>query len=98
MSTGWVWDTRFAFHDTGYGALFVPAGAPPVQPGLPFAENPLTKTRFRDLVEATPALIGALTPLAARRITDAELGGCMPRTTWSDCARSPRRAEETLPK
>jgi acetoin utilization deacetylase AcuC-like enzyme len=74
MSTGWVWDTRFAFHDTGYGALFVPAGAPPVQPGLPFAENPLTKTRFRDLVEATPALIGALTPLAARRITDAELG------------------------
>jgi acetoin utilization deacetylase AcuC-like enzyme len=73
MTTGWLWDTRYAFHDTGYGAVFVPAGGPPVQPGLPYAENPLTKTRFRDLVEATPDLRDQLVELRARRATDAEL-------------------------
>jgi acetoin utilization deacetylase AcuC-like enzyme len=72
MATGWLWDTRYAWHDTGYGAAYRAAGGP-IQPGLAFAENPLTKTRFRDLVEATPELRDALVMLQARKATDAEL-------------------------
>jgi acetoin utilization deacetylase AcuC-like enzyme len=72
MTTAWLWDTRYAFHDTGYGAAYLPVGGP-IQPGLPFAENPVTKTRFRDLVEATPQVWDPLLKLRPRPATDEEL-------------------------
>ncbi len=71
MATGWHWDEAYAWHDTGAGAAFLPAGGL-IQPGLANAENPATKTRFRDLV-ARSGLLELLTPIAGRDATDEEL-------------------------
>jgi acetoin utilization deacetylase AcuC-like enzyme len=50
--TGWLWDDRYAWHNTGGGAGHLPVGGW-IQPGLDFAENARSKTRLRDLVEAS---------------------------------------------
>jgi acetoin utilization deacetylase AcuC-like enzyme len=69
--TGWLWDDRYAWHHTGSGAGHLPVGGW-IQPGLDFAENARTKTRFRDLMEAS-GLGARLVRLAPRPATNQEL-------------------------
>ena len=69
--TGWLWDDRYVLHHTGDGAGHIPVGGW-IQPGLPFAESPRAKTRFRDLVEAS-GLADQLERLRARPATEEEL-------------------------
>jgi acetoin utilization deacetylase AcuC-like enzyme len=71
VSTGWHWDEAYAWHDTGAGAAFLPAGGF-VQPGMTNAESPASKTRFRDLV-ARSGLLDALTPIRGRDATAEEI-------------------------
>jgi acetoin utilization deacetylase AcuC-like enzyme len=71
VATGWQWDEAYAWHDTGAGAAYLPAGGF-IQPGITNAESPASKTRFRDLV-ARCGLIDALTPIRGRDATEAEL-------------------------
>lgn len=71
MATGWLWDERYMWHDTGYGAGPLSAGGP-IEPGLAHAEAPETKRRFRNLVDAS-GLLDRLVPLRPRPATDAEL-------------------------
>lgn len=71
MAVGWHWDEAYAWHDTGPGAAFLPAGGW-IQPGLTNAESALSKTRFRDLV-ARSGLLAMLTPLPGRLATAHEL-------------------------
>jgi acetoin utilization deacetylase AcuC-like enzyme len=71
VATGWHWDESFAWHQTGAGAAFLPAGGW-IQPGLDNAESALSKTRFRDLL-ARSGLLDRLTPIPGRDATEAEL-------------------------
>jgi acetoin utilization deacetylase AcuC-like enzyme len=71
VSTGWHWDEAYAWHDTGAGAAFLPAGGF-IQPGMTNAESPASKTRFRDLV-ARSGLLDALTPIRSRDATAEEI-------------------------
>jgi len=68
MTTGWVFDERFLWHDSGTAAgTRGPGGW--IAPGRPF-ERPEVAARTRDLVAASGLpLVG----LPARRATDAEL-------------------------
>ena len=69
--TGWVWDERYAWHNTGYGAGHLPAGGW-VQPGISFAESARAKTRFRDLVAAS-GIGNQLVVVAARPASEVEI-------------------------
>jgi acetoin utilization deacetylase AcuC-like enzyme len=71
VSTGWHWDEAYAWHDTGAGAAFLPAGGF-IQPGMTNAESPASKTRFRDLV-ARSGLLDALTQIRGRDATTDEI-------------------------
>ena len=71
MSTGWLFDERYMWHDTGHGAAHLPTGGP-IEPALAHADSPETKRRFRNLVDVS-GLLDVLVPLRARMATDAEL-------------------------
>ncbi len=71
MAVGWHWDEAYAWHDTGGGAVFLPAGGW-IQPGIANAESTLSKTRFRDLV-ARSGLLDLLVAVPGRDATEAEL-------------------------
>jgi acetoin utilization deacetylase AcuC-like enzyme len=70
MATGLVWHELYAWHDTGTGSGFMPAGGliEPEQHG----ESPATKRRLRNLLEVT-GLLGRLEQLEPRAATDEEL-------------------------
>jgi len=54
MSTGFVWDERYMWHDTGSAAAFLPAGGP-IQPDT-HAENPEPKRRLHNLLDFSGVL------------------------------------------
>jgi acetoin utilization deacetylase AcuC-like enzyme len=70
MTTGFLWDERYAWHDTGTGAGFLSAGGL-VEPEA-HGESPATKRRLRNLLDVT-GLLDLMTPLRARPATRAEL-------------------------
>jgi acetoin utilization deacetylase AcuC-like enzyme len=65
MTTGWVWDERYAWHDTG---RWTSGWYEPIQ----HPENGETKRRFRNLVERS-GLLAQLTPVAPRPATREEV-------------------------
>jgi acetoin utilization deacetylase AcuC-like enzyme len=70
MTTGWVWDERCLWHDTGRYAGVRPPG-PWLEPHV-HLENAEVKRRMRSLVEVS-GLLAQLTPIAARAATVAEV-------------------------
>ena len=70
MSTGFLWDERYAWHDTGTGSGFMSAGGL-VEPEM-HGESPATKRRFRNLLEVT-GLLDQCVQLRARPATDEEI-------------------------
>jgi acetoin utilization deacetylase AcuC-like enzyme len=70
MSTGFLWDERYAWHDTGTGSGFMSAGGL-VEPEM-HGESPATKRRFRNLLDVT-GLLERCVQLRPRPATDAEL-------------------------
>jgi acetoin utilization deacetylase AcuC-like enzyme len=70
MATGWVWDERYMWHDTGTGAGPLPAGGW-IEP-MEHIESPSAKRRFANLVAAS-GLLAQLTTIAARPATRPEL-------------------------
>ncbi len=70
MATGFLWDERYAWHDTGTGAGFMSAGGL-VEPEM-HGESPATKRRFRNLLEVT-GLLEQCVALKARPATDEEI-------------------------
>ena len=70
MSTGWVWDERYMWHDTGHAAAFLTAGG--VLEPDEHVERPATKRRLRNLLEVSGTL-EQLTPIKAREATTEEL-------------------------
>ena len=70
MATGWLWDERYMWHDTGHGGADRPAGGW-VEPGE-HAESPASKRRFRNLIEAS-GLLGELVSLSPRLASEDEL-------------------------
>jgi acetoin utilization deacetylase AcuC-like enzyme len=71
METGFVWDERYAWHDTGAGAGPLRAGGW-IQPGEPMAEHAETKRRIRNLLDVS-GLLDELVSLRARPATVEEL-------------------------
>ncbi len=68
--TGYVWDERYAWHDTGTHAGLFPSGGF-VQPYKNF-ESPESKARMAALVEVS-GMIGNLTRVPARQATEEDL-------------------------
>ena len=68
--TGFVWHELYAWHNTGNYALVAPYGFP-VQPGE-HAENPETKRRIRNLLDAT-GLLKRLVAIEPREATEEEV-------------------------
>lgn len=70
MTTGWVWDERYMWHDTGTGAgpLRVSGWLEPME----HINSPTAKRRFANLVAAS-GLISTLTPVQARRATTTDI-------------------------
>jgi len=66
MSTGLVWDERYAWHEAGLGS-----SNPWVEP-YPALDRPESKRRLWSLLQAS-GLAAKLTPIAARPATDEEL-------------------------
>lgn len=66
MTTGFLWDERYAWHDAGR------ASSSPWAEPWPAFDRPEAKRRLRGLVEAS-GLLAELAPLAARPATDTEL-------------------------
>jgi acetoin utilization deacetylase AcuC-like enzyme len=54
MTTGFVWDEWYMWHDTGSAAAFLPSGGP-IQPDT-HAENPEPKRRLHNLLEFSGVL------------------------------------------
>jgi len=71
MSTGFVWEERYAWHDTGAGGGPLRAGGW-IEPGEPMAEHAATKRRIRNLLEAS-GLLDRLVRLRARPAVVEEL-------------------------
>lgn len=69
-NTGFVWNERYMWHDTGNAAGVVPAGFN-VQPNA-HVEGPETKRRIKNLLDAS-GLINKLTMISDRAVTDAEI-------------------------
>ena len=69
--TGWLFDERYMWHDTGYGAAHLSSGGA-IEPTLAHADSPDTKRRFRNLVEVS-GLLDLLVPLRPRMATENEL-------------------------
>lgn len=70
MATGWVWDERYMWHDTGTGGGPLPAGGW-IEP-MPHIEAPEAKRRFANLVAAS-GLLAELTTIPARPASVEEL-------------------------
>jgi acetoin utilization deacetylase AcuC-like enzyme len=70
VSTGFLWDELYAWHDTGTGSGFMSAGGL-VEPEA-HGESPATKRRFRNLLEVT-GLLGRCVELKPRPATDQEI-------------------------
>jgi acetoin utilization deacetylase AcuC-like enzyme len=70
VATGLVWHERMMWHDTGRGAAVLPAGGW-LEPNQ-HAENPDTKRRFKNLLDAT-GLTEQLTVLTPQPATVAQL-------------------------
>lgn len=70
MTTGFVWDESYMWHDTGSAAAFLPAGGT-IQPDT-HAENPQTKRRLRNLLEVS-GLLDDLASIEPREATREEL-------------------------
>ena len=70
MTTGFLWDELYAWHDTGTGAGFLSAGGL-VEPEV-HGESAATKRRLRNLLDVT-GLLGQMTQLRARPATEAEI-------------------------
>ena len=68
MTTGFLWDELYAWHDTGTGAGFLSAGGL-VEPEV-HGESAATKRRLRNLLDVT-GLLGQMTQLRARPATEA---------------------------
>jgi acetoin utilization deacetylase AcuC-like enzyme len=71
--TGFVWDERFAWHDTGSHSLVMPDDAW-LEP-IPHIENPIAKRRIRNLLEVS-GLLERLVAIRAEPATEAELLTC----------------------
>jgi acetoin utilization deacetylase AcuC-like enzyme len=71
VATGWHWDERYAWHQTGAGAAFLPA-AGWIQPGIDNVESAASKTRLRDLA-ARAGLLELMRPIPGRDATEDEL-------------------------
>lgn len=69
-ATGFVWHELYAWHDTGTGSSFMPAGGL-VEPEM-HGESPATKRRLRNLLEVT-GLLDELVALRPRPATEEEL-------------------------
>jgi acetoin utilization deacetylase AcuC-like enzyme len=67
MPTGWLWDERYMWHDTGSGGEYLPARGW-IEPEQ-HSERPATKRRFRNLVDVSGLLreLVALEPRPAAR-------------------------------
>ena len=70
MATGWNFHELYLWHDTGTSAGLVPPGLS-VEPGE-FYENPVSKRRFRNLMEVS-GLLDQVTSLPATAATEEEL-------------------------
>lgn len=70
MSTGFVWDEWYMWHDTGSAASFLPAGGP-IQPDT-HAENPEPKRRFHNLLDIS-GVLDTLTSIDPRPATREEI-------------------------
>jgi acetoin utilization deacetylase AcuC-like enzyme len=70
LKTGFVWNERYMWHDTGNAAGIIPAGFD-VQP-LQHVENAETKRRFKNLLDAS-GLIKKLELIDDRPISDQEI-------------------------
>ncbi|MDX6656295.1 MAG: hypothetical protein QOH62_1088 [Solirubrobacteraceae bacterium] len=70
MSTGFLWDERYAWHDTGTGSGFLSAGGL-VEPEV-HGESAATKRRLRNLLDVT-GLLDQMTALRARPATRDEI-------------------------
>jgi len=68
--TGFVWHERYMWHDTGSGTSELPSGGW-LEPHV-HAENPDTKRRLKNLLEAT-GFVDRLVPLAPREATVEEV-------------------------
>jgi acetoin utilization deacetylase AcuC-like enzyme len=70
MSTGFHWNERYAWHDTGTGAAYLSAGGL-IEPEM-HGESPATKRRLRNLLDVT-GLLDRTTPIQGRSATREEL-------------------------
>lgn len=70
MSTGFVWDEWYMWHDTGSAASFLPAGGP-IQPDT-HAENPEPKRRLHNLLDVS-GVLDTLTSIEPRPATRDEI-------------------------
>ncbi len=70
MATGFVWHETYMWHDTGNYAGVLPAVFP-LQPGQHY-ENPETKRRFRNLLDAS-GLSEQLVHIKPRKVSDEEI-------------------------
>jgi acetoin utilization deacetylase AcuC-like enzyme len=70
MTTGFVFDERYLWHNTGSAAGYMPAGGF-IQPE-PHVESPASKRRFRSLLEVS-GLSKRLVAIEPRMATHAEL-------------------------
>lgn len=68
--TGYVWDERYAWHDTGTHAGIFPSGGF-IQPYQNF-ESPESKSRMAALIEVS-GMINNLTRIPARQVTEEDL-------------------------
>jgi acetoin utilization deacetylase AcuC-like enzyme len=70
MTTAFLWDELYAWHDTGTGSGFLSAGGL-IEPEV-HGESAATKRRLRNLLDVT-GLLGEMTQLRARPATDDEI-------------------------
>src|SRR3954451_25076348 len=72
MTTGYLWDEIFGWHDTGSGALFPADPTAGHQPIANHVAHPDTKRRMHELI-CVSGLIDHLTRVAPRTATETEL-------------------------
>ena len=72
MSTGYLWDEIFGWHDTGSGSMFPADPLAGLQPIAHHVAHPDTKRRMHELI-CVSGLIDHLTRVSPRRATDEEI-------------------------
>jgi acetoin utilization deacetylase AcuC-like enzyme len=70
MTTGFLWDELYAWHDTGTGSGFLSAGGL-IEPEV-HGESAATKRRLRNLLDVT-GLLAEMTALSARPASEEEI-------------------------